>query len=67
MKMEKRLYIKNHMKANLREIIENDTLFLKNLNLIDYSLLVTKVRWEKEPKNPDFWGIYQRIESSVDL
>lgn len=67
MKMEKRLYIKNQMKARLREIIEKDTLFLKNLNLIDYSLLIIKVKWEREPKNPDFWGVYQRIESSVDL
>lgn len=67
MKMEKRLYIKNELKAELKDIIEKDTLFLKSLNLIDYSLLIVKVRWEADPKDPDFWGQYQRIESSVDL
>lgn len=67
MKMEKRLYIRNELKAYLREIIERDTLFLKNLNLIDYSLLIVKVQWEVEPINPHFWHQYQRIESSVDL
>jgi hypothetical protein len=61
MKMEKRIYVRNDLKADLRDIIEKDTLFLKNLNLIDYSLLIVKVRWETEPKNPDFWGQYQRI------
>jgi 1-phosphatidylinositol-4-phosphate 5-kinase len=39
---------------------------LKNLNLIDYSLLVVKVNWIMPPKNPLFWGYYQRIQSSVN-
>lgn len=46
MKMEKRLYIKNQLKTELRQIIEKDTLFLRGLNLIDYSLLIVKVRWQ---------------------
>jgi len=28
-----------------------DTIFLKSLNLLDYSLLVVRVKWEVPPKN----------------
>jgi len=56
MKMETKLHIKNQAKSRLRDIIAQDTIFLKNLNLIDYSLLVVKVNWEHEPANPQFWG-----------
>ena len=29
----------------LRDVIKKDAYFLKHLNLIDYSLLVVKVKW----------------------
>lgn len=64
MKMEGKLSINNDTKVNLREIMEKDSIFLRNLNLIDYSFLVVKVRWEVEAKNPEFWANYQRIQSA---
>ena len=66
MKEEGRINVSDEHKLKLREIITKDTIFLKNLNLIDYSLLVVKVNWILPPKNPLFWGYYQRIQSSVN-
>ena len=51
LKEEGRLHIDNHKKLKLREIIMKDTNFLKSLNLLDYSLLVVRVRWNKPPEN----------------
>ena len=43
-----------------------DTLFLKNLNLIDYSLLVVRVKWAFPPEDENFWGQYMRIPSNLN-
>jgi len=43
-----------------------DTLFLKNLNLIDYSLLVVRVNWSNPPRDQHFWGQYMRIPSKLN-
>lgn len=42
-------------------MIKKDTLFLKNFNLIDYSLLLVRVKWDKQPENKRFWNKLQRI------
>ena len=46
----------------LREILRKDSIFLKQLNLIDYSLLLVRVVWKKAPKNKNFWTEFQRME-----
>ena len=66
MKEEGIIHVSNENKVKLSEIITKDSLFLKNLNLIDYSLLVIKVKWLVAPRNPQFWSKYQRLQSSVD-
>ena len=45
MKMEGQLYVNNEYKIKIREIMSKDTMFLTNLNLIDYSFLIIKVKW----------------------
>ena len=60
------IHVSNEDKVKLSETITKDTLFLKNLNLIDYSLLVIKVKWLVPPRNPLFWSKYQRIQSCVN-
>ena len=56
MKEEGQIHISNDRKLILREIIEKDTLFLRHLNLLDYSLLVVRVYWASPPENENFWG-----------
>jgi len=65
MKEEGRIHISDENKLKLLETINKDTLFLKNLNLIDYSLLVIKVKWLVAPRNSQFWSKYQRIQSCM--
>jgi len=51
----------------LRAILRKDTMFLKNFNLIDYSLLIIRIKEpkEKDPEKEGFWSEYQRIQSSL--
>ena len=50
MKEEGKIHVSDEDKLRLREIIMKDTIFLKNLNLLDYSLLVVLVRWNEPPE-----------------
>lgn len=52
MKEEGKLFINNQKKKNFQEAVLKDTIFLKNLNIIDYSLLVIRVKWPNSPQNP---------------
>ena len=51
-KLEQTIKIDHESRDNLREVIEQDTAFLKNLNIVDYSLLVVKVKWPIPPAHP---------------
>lgn len=42
---EVKLNVDQDSSKKLRQCLQKDTTFLKNLNLIDYSLLVVRVRW----------------------
>ena len=48
-------------KRKLRKILEQDSIFLRDLNILDYSLLVVRVFWEEEPAELHFWGGCQRV------
>ena len=56
MNFEGKIKIREEMTSELRAIIRKDSIFLKELNLIDYSLLVVRVRWDRAPRNADFWS-----------
>ena len=43
MNLEGKIKISPEISQKFREILREDTLFLKQLNLIDYSLLVVRV------------------------
>ena len=45
LKLEGKIHIPREKIKTLRNIVRKDTLFLKNFNLIDYSLLLIKVKW----------------------
>lgn len=36
------------------------------MNIIDYSLLLMRVRWDNPPKEPHLWKKLNRIQSSID-
>ena len=60
-KLEQTLKIEHELRERFREVVEADSNFLKNLNIVDYSLLVVKVKWARPPLNPEFWGVLQRM------
>lgn len=66
LKLEGKIHISRDKIRNFRSVLRKDTLFLKNLNLIDYSLLIIRVKWPKDPVMPKFWSEYQRIQSSLN-
>lgn len=47
---EKNLKITNKFSQELRQTLAKDSKFLRSLNLLDYSLLIVKVRWQEPPK-----------------
>lgn len=47
---EKNLKITNKFSQELRQTLAKDSMFLRSLNLLDYSLLIVKVRWQEPPK-----------------
>lgn len=59
--LEYKIKIKNEKSKELAEALKKDSVFLRNLNLLDYSLLVVRVNWKEAPANESFWGELQRI------
>jgi hypothetical protein len=46
LKREAKIHISRDKIKSLCAILRKDTLFLKNFNLIDYSLLLIRVNWK---------------------
>ena len=61
LKEEQRIRVASIQKKKLRKILEQDSIFLRDLNILDYSLLVVRVFWEREPEDLHFWGGCQRV------
>ena len=51
-KLEQTLKIEHELRERFREVVQEDSNFLKNLNIVDYSLLVVKVKWAYPPIDP---------------
>ena len=58
------MYLSSFDTNDFKNQLKHDTSFLQGLNIIDYSLLVMKVYWPEEPREPAFWGPLQRIPSN---
>jgi hypothetical protein len=64
LELEKKLYLSRVDANAVKGQLKADTSFLRDLNIIDYSLLVMKVRWLGEPECPYFWGPLQQLPST---
>ncbi len=66
-KYENKLKISPQISTELRNAIQKDAVFLKQMNLIDYSLLVVRIIWKEPPDDDNFWGKLQRIPHLENL